>query len=52
MRNTLPLKVSAETPEFQSWFSAVVKLNGDYMAKNFPNNPKDVIVFVTGRVRA
>jgi hypothetical protein len=47
--NEKPLLVSTETPEFVSWLAGATKLHVDYMATNFPNNPKEAITHNNGK---
>ena len=49
MTNTQPLKVSVDTPEFQSWFAGAVKINHDYMNASFPSLKKDEFAHNNGQ---
>jgi hypothetical protein len=41
--------VTVDTSQFKSWFKGITDICDTYMAKNFPNNPKDVMAFSEGR---
>lgn len=40
--------VNENTPEFQTWINTCRTKLAEYMAKNYPNNPKDELVAESG----
>jgi len=46
--NDQPIIVHPDNTAFLSWLAACNKLRDDYIAKQFPNNPKDVLVASIG----